>query len=88
MYALFPFPTLACASILIATRVRAIPLPEGWHELFDIEYEDMLAVSDCILRLYRERSEEDKTRWMLLAVGGKKAVRQWLDENIAPSNGS
>jgi len=88
VYALFPFPTLACASILIATRFRAIPLPEGWNELFDVEYEDMVAVSGSVLRLYRERSEEDKRRWTSLAVGGKKAVRQWLEENVAPSNGS
>ncbi|KAF8312742.1 cyclin-like protein [Cantharellus anzutake] len=87
VYALFPFPTLACASILITTRIQGIPLPDGWYELFDVEHEDMLAVADQVLRLYRERSEEDKRRWTLLGIGGKKAVRKWLDET-GTSDGS
>jgi len=80
VYALFPFPTLACASILLSTRHHDVSLPSGWHDLFDAEYDDVMAVAGYIMRLYRERSEEDKKRWIHLAIGGKKAVRKWLED--------
>lgn len=84
VYAIFPFPTLACASILLSTREHGVALPEGWHELFDSDMDDMMSVCGYIVRLYRQRSDADIARWMKLALGGKKAVRKWLEENGRP----
>lgn len=81
---MFPFPALACASILLSTRIHAIPLPDGWNELFDADMDDMVLVCGYIMRLYRERPEAEKARWIELVVGGKKAVRKWLEEQGRP----
>lgn len=56
-------------------------LPVGWHDLFDADLDDMMSVAGYIVRLYRDRSAEDKQLWTKLAVGGKKAVRNWIEDN-------
>jgi hypothetical protein len=80
VYAIFPFPAIACASIFISTREHGITLPEGWHDLFDADGDDMLNIGGFIMRLYRERSKEDETTWVKLAIGGKRALRKWLED--------
>ncbi|KAF8321101.1 cyclin-like protein [Clavulina sp. PMI_390] len=87
VYALYPFPTLACASILLSTRDNDISLPDDWEELFDANMDDMLSVCGYIMRLYRERSDDDIARWIRLSVGGKKAVRKWLEDQQGQSSG-
>jgi len=46
--------------------------------------DDMVLVCGYIMRLYRERPEAEKARWIELVVGGKKAVRKWLEEQGRP----
>lgn len=65
---------------MLSTRDHGLPLPDGWHDLFDAEMEDMVIVAGYILRLYRERTELEIAQWTKLAVGGKKAIRNWLEE--------
>ena len=79
MYALFPFPTLACASIFLSTRLHGVALPDGWHDLFDAELEDVRSVAGYVMRLYRDRGEEGKSRCVELVLGGKKTVRKFLE---------
>ncbi|KZT11417.1 cyclin-like protein [Laetiporus sulphureus 93-53] len=86
VYALYSVPTIVSAAILLTTRHLGIPLPSSpsnrWWELFDAEWEDVWSVCGYIMRLYRERSVEERTRVMGMIT--KKGVRQWLDENQPP----
>ncbi|KDQ10164.1 hypothetical protein BOTBODRAFT_116159 [Botryobasidium botryosum FD-172 SS1] len=82
VYALYPIPTIACAAILLTTRTLSLPLPAGWYLLFDAELEDMMSICGMIMRLYRDRPESERARWVRLAVGGKREVRKWLSENV------
>ena len=81
VFALYPVPTIVVSAILLAIRHLGLTLPsspsENWWELFDADWEDMWAVAGYIMRLYRERSLEDKVRPMHLL--SKKDVRTWLD---------
>jgi hypothetical protein len=45
---------LAVAAILLATRLRSIPLPDGWYILFDVTWDDIWPCCGTIMRLYRE----------------------------------
>ncbi|PPQ81209.1 hypothetical protein CVT25_015733 [Psilocybe cyanescens] len=71
-----------------ATRHLQIPLPSNspmpWWELFDTNWEDVWSVSGHIMRLYRERTLEDKRR--VLGMVTKKEVRRWLEGNSAASS--
>ena len=87
MYALYSVPTIVCASILLTTRHLGIALPSApencWWELFDAEWDDLWSVCGWIMRLYRDRSLEDRMRVMGLVA--KKGVRQWLDTHRSTS---
>ncbi|KAI0035749.1 cyclin-L1 [Vararia minispora EC-137] len=81
VYALYPVPTVVSAAILLTVRHLSIPLPSEpsncWWELFDTDFEDVWSVCGFIMRLYRERPVEERTR--VLRVLGKKEVRSWLE---------
>ncbi|KAF8184902.1 cyclin-like protein [Mycena galopus ATCC 62051] len=89
VYALYPVPTIVAAAILLASRALAIPLPSAppdcWWELFDAAYEDVWSVCGFVMRLYRERSEEERGR--VVGMVGKKEVRRWLEERENGSGG-
>ncbi|KAI0053827.1 cyclin-like protein [Auriscalpium vulgare] len=81
VYALYAVPTIISAAILLTTRHLDIPLPSTppncWWELFDAEWEDLWTVCGYIMRLYRERSPEERSR--VVGMMGKKDVRRWLE---------
>lgn len=52
MYAIHPAHVLACASILLTTRLLRIPLPSEWYLLFDVELDDILGVAGWAMRLW------------------------------------
>ncbi|WRT68355.1 uncharacterized protein IL334_005331 [Kwoniella shivajii] len=52
MYAIHPPHTLACASILLSTRLLRIPLPEGWYILFDTTFDDIWSCSGHVMKVY------------------------------------
>ncbi|WVQ68108.1 uncharacterized protein L199_006314 [Kwoniella botswanensis] len=54
MYAIHPPHTLACASILLSTRLLRIPLPEGWYILFDATYDDIWSCCGHLMKLYND----------------------------------
>ena len=83
VYALYAVPTIVSAAILLTIRHLGIALPSSpencWWELFDADWEDIWSVCGYIMRLYRERTPEERSR--VLGLVSKKAVRQWLDEH-------
>ncbi|KAJ7074253.1 cyclin-like protein [Mycena amicta] len=83
VYALYSVPTIVSAAILLTTRHLNIALPSTpphcWWELFDAEWEDVWSVAGHIMRLYRTRSEQDKSR--IAGMVSRKEVRKWLEEH-------
>lgn len=81
MYALYQIPTIVCAAILLTIRHLGISLPSEspncWWDLFDAAWEDMWSVCGYIMRLYRERSDEERKR--VVGLVSKKDVRLWLE---------
>ncbi|KAF8636743.1 hypothetical protein AX17_003546 [Amanita inopinata Kibby_2008] len=63
VYALYQIPTIVSAAILLAVRHLDVALPSTppncWWELFDATWDDIWSVCGYIMRLYRDRSEED-----------------------------
>ncbi|KAG9083794.1 hypothetical protein FS749_005722, partial [Ceratobasidium sp. UAMH 11750] len=53
---------------------------QPWYTLFDVDREDLEAVSGWIMRLYQQRDSKLEKTVLELVVGGKKAVRAWADE--------
>jgi hypothetical protein len=61
-----PPNTLACAAILLTTRLKQIPLPEGWYLLFDVGWDDIWSCCGAVMTLWndwgfgqeQERAEE------------------------------
>ncbi|KAG8741921.1 hypothetical protein FRC10_002286 [Ceratobasidium sp. 414] len=54
---------------------------QSWYTLFDVDREDLDAVSGWIMRLYQQRDSKLEKTVLELVVGGKKAVRAWADEH-------
>jgi cyclin L len=79
VYAIYSVPTIVCAAILLTIRHLGIPLPDGWWDLFDAEWEDVWTVSGHIMRLYREQPAEKSRE--LATLLNKKDVRRWLEEH-------
>ncbi|KAJ3728742.1 cyclin-like protein [Lentinula raphanica] len=90
VYALYQVPTIVCAAIYLATRQLQIPLPSQpshcWWELFDADWEDLWSICGYIMRLYRERSEEERLR--VVGMISKKGVRTWLENHVNVDNGT
>jgi cyclin L len=82
VYVLYQVPTIVSAAILLTVRHLRISLPSlppnCWWELFDAMWEDVWSVCGYIMRLYRERSQEERMR--VVRMVNKKEVRRWLDE--------
>lgn len=82
-YALYAVPTIVSAAILLAARHLGISLPSTppncWWDLFDATWDDVWSVCGQIMRLYRDRTQEERLRVMSLM--NKKEVRKWLEEN-------
>jgi len=86
VYAVYPFPTIACASIHLAARKAGVCLPEPpehepWWELFDTDYDDMVQVCGWVLRLYRKQDDGERLEVFKLVLGGRREVRKWLEDN-------
>ncbi|KIJ60646.1 hypothetical protein HYDPIDRAFT_177349 [Hydnomerulius pinastri MD-312] len=83
VYALYAVPTIVSAAILLATRHLGISLPSTppncWWDLFDAPWDDVWGVCGYIMRLYRDRTEEERLR--VIGMVNKKDVRKWLEEN-------
>ncbi|KAJ3997510.1 cyclin-like protein [Lentinula boryana] len=81
VYVIYQVPTIVCAAIYLSTRYYQIALPSHppncWWELFDADWEDLWSVCGYIMRLYRERSEEERLR--VVGLISKKGVRSWLE---------
>ncbi|EIW67383.1 hypothetical protein TREMEDRAFT_33679 [Tremella mesenterica DSM 1558] len=60
-YVYHPPHTLACASILLTTRLLRIPLPDNWWVLFDANHEDIWQCCGTIANLWREWGMEPHT---------------------------
>ncbi|KAG9318262.1 cyclin-like protein [Chiua virens] len=86
-YALYAVPTIVSAAILLAVRHLGISLPSTppycWWDLFDAPWDDVWSVCGQIMRLYRDRTQEERLRVMTMV--NKKEVRKWLEENSYPS---
>ncbi|KAJ4488450.1 cyclin-like protein [Lentinula aciculospora] len=82
VYTLYQVPTIVCAAIYLAARHLRIALPSQsphcWWELFDADWEDLWSVCGYIMRLYRERSEDERVR--VIGMISKKGVRNWLEK--------
>jgi hypothetical protein len=79
VYALYPVPTIVCATILLTIRQLAIPLPDLWWGIFDAEWEDIWVVAANIMRLYRPQDLSDRRQ--SLSLLSKHDVRQYLATN-------
>lgn len=56
LYAIHPANTLACASILLTTRLKRIPLPKEWYILFDVAWDDIWACCGTVMTLWNDWS--------------------------------
>ncbi|OAX40031.1 cyclin-like protein [Rhizopogon vinicolor AM-OR11-026] len=83
VYALYAVPTIVSAAILLTSRHLDIALPSSspncWWDLFDAPWEDVWSVCGYIMRLYRDRTPEDRMR--VLKLVSKKDVRRWLEDD-------
>ena len=52
VYTLHPPHVLACASILLCTRILRIPLPVNWWVLFDATHDDMWSCCGHVTSLW------------------------------------
>jgi cyclin L len=86
VFALYQVPTIVSATILLATRFLDYPLPDQWWVLFDADWDDVWSVCGYIMRLYRERTDEEKNR--IAGMISKKEVRRWLDDHGRPTSAS
>lgn len=75
------------ASILLATRLRSLPLPEGWYLLFDVEWDDIWPACGVVMNLWKEwgtdtadKATQDRWRRAWVLAESRKAVRKWLAE--------
>lgn len=87
LYAQQPVHVLAVAAILLATRKRRIPMPEGWYLLFDVVWDDVWPVCGTIQHLWRDwgceepdRERENRWRRAWILADSRKAVRKWVAE--------
>lgn len=74
--AVYPPPPLAAAALLHATRAERIPLPDGWWELFDVAWVDMVVIVG-IMETHWERAQAGGGR-RVWAMGEREGVRDWL----------
>ena len=71
LYAIHQPHTLACASILLCTRLLRIPLPKDWWILFDVEWEDIWSCAGTVMRLWRDWGLEPLSPQSQRGTGGE-----------------
>ncbi|WVQ74827.1 hypothetical protein IAR50_004434 [Cryptococcus sp. DSM 104548] len=54
LYAIHPPHTLACISILLATRLSRIPLPTRWYLLFDVSLQEITTGCGVVMKLWHD----------------------------------
>ncbi|ODO06633.1 hypothetical protein I350_03991 [Cryptococcus amylolentus CBS 6273] len=54
LYAIRPPHTLACISILLATRLSRLPLPARWYLLFDVSLQEITSGCGVVMKLWHE----------------------------------
>ncbi|KIL00672.1 hypothetical protein PAXRUDRAFT_821470 [Paxillus rubicundulus Ve08.2h10] len=83
VYALYAVPTIVGAAILLTVRLLGISLPSTppncWWDLFDAPWDDVWSVCGYVMRLYRDRTPEDRLR--VMSMINKKDLRKWLEDN-------
>ena len=77
VYAHYPPTTIACFSILLATRLLTIPLPDSWWLLFDADYDDMWTACGHVTRLWRDWSRGDDGRSAVDTIREARWRRGW-----------
>jgi hypothetical protein len=54
LYTIHPPNTLACAAILLTTRLKRIPLPADWYILFDVTWDDIWSICGAVMTLWND----------------------------------
>ena len=54
VYTIHPPHVLACAAILLTTRLLRIPLPKDWYALVDVEWDDIWGTACWAMRLWKD----------------------------------
>ncbi|KAK8854851.1 hypothetical protein IAR55_003590 [Kwoniella newhampshirensis] len=54
LYAIHPPHTLACASILLTTRLLRVTLPDRWYLLFDVTYDEIWSCCGRLMVLWHD----------------------------------
>ena len=54
LYTIHPPNTLACAAILLTTRLKGIPLPADWYILFDVSWDDIWSTCGAVMTLWHD----------------------------------
>jgi hypothetical protein len=54
LYTIHPPNTLACAAILLTTRLKRIPLPADWYILFDVAWDDIWSICGAVMTLWND----------------------------------
>jgi hypothetical protein len=54
LYTIHPPNTLACAAILLTTRLKSIPLPADWYILFDVTWDDIWSICGSVMTLWND----------------------------------
>lgn len=54
LYTIHPPNTLACAAILLTTRLKQITLPLDWHILFDVVWDDIWSCCGAVMTLWND----------------------------------
>jgi hypothetical protein len=92
LYTIHPPNTLACAAILLTTRLKRIPLPADWFILFDVAWDDIWSICGAVMTLWNdwgistketevERVEkENRWRRSWILAQSRRAVRRWVQE--------
>lgn len=93
LYTIHPPNTLACAAILLTTRLKRIPLPADWYILFDVTHDDIWSCCGAVMTLWNdwgshpeakdvEKRMEKENRWRKswILAQSRRAVRRWVQE--------
>jgi hypothetical protein len=92
LYTIHPPNTLACAAILLTTRLKRIPLPSDWFILFDVTWDDIWSICGSVMTLWNDWGvssgetevgrveKENRWRRSWILAQSRRAVRRWVQE--------
>jgi hypothetical protein len=96
LYTIHPPNTLACAAILLTTRLKRIPLPADWFILFDVTWDDIWSICGAVMTLWNDWgisgsagdvgdleqrvAKENRWRRSWILAQSRRAVRRWVQE--------